>query len=134
MKRLLAVICFVVVALAPVLLVTDAWARAGGGSSGGSRGSRSYSSPASPSRPTQPSAPPSSVQPAQPQRSGWGGALMGGLAGLALGGLLGSMFFGHGGGIGLLEILLIAGGAYLIFRMMRSRQATPAPAGGYGEG
>ena len=60
---------------------------------------------------------------------------MGGLAGLALGGLLGSMFFGHGGGgIGLMEILLIAGGAYLIFRMMRSRQATPVPAGGYGQG
>ncbi len=34
---------------------------------------------------------------------------MGGLAGLALGGLLGSMLFGHGmggGGIGMLEILL----------------------------
>src|SRR5256886_15331844 len=94
MKRFLALACLVALALAPVLLVTDAWARAGGGSSGGSRGSRSYSSPASPSRPTQPSAPPSSVQPAQPQRSGWGGALMGGLAGLALGGPLGSMFFG----------------------------------------
>jgi len=60
---------------------------------------------------------------------------MGGLAGLALGGLLGSMFFGHGmgGGIGLMEILLIAGGAYLIYRMMRSRQATPTPATGYGQ-
>jgi predicted lipid-binding transport protein (Tim44 family) len=135
MKRYLALACLFALALAPVLLATEAWARTPSGSPSGSRGSRSYSSPASPSKPTQPSSPASPVQPAQPQRSGWGGALMGGLAGLALGGLLGSMFFGHGGGgIGLMEILLIAGGAYLIFRMMRSRQATPAPAGGYGQG
>jgi len=135
MKRFLALACLVALALAPVLLVTDAWARAGGGSSGGSRGSRSYSSPASPSKPTQPSSPASPVQPAQPQRSGWGGALMGGLAGFALGGLLGSMFMGHGmgGGIGLMEILLIAGGAYLVYRMMRSRQTMPAPSTGYGQ-
>jgi predicted lipid-binding transport protein (Tim44 family) len=138
MKRFLALACLVALGLAPVLLVTDAWARAGGGSSGGSRGSRSYSSPApvSPSRPTQPSAPPSSFQQPQPQRPGWGGGLMGGLAGLALGGLLGSMLFGHGmgGGIGLLEILLIGGGIFLLFRMMRSRQAAPEPVQGYGQG
>jgi predicted lipid-binding transport protein (Tim44 family) len=137
MKRLLALACLLALALAPVLLVTDAWARAGGGSSGGSRGSRSYSSPApvSPSRPTQPSAPPSSFQQPQPQRPGWGGGLMGGLAGLALGGLLGSMLFGHGmgGGIGLLEILLIGGGIFLLFRMMRGRQAAPEPVTGYGQ-
>src|SRR5712691_8537482 len=133
MKRSLALACLFALALAPVLMVADAWARVPSGSPSGGRGSRSYSSPASPSRPTQPSTPASPVQPAQPQRPGWGGALMGGLAGLALGGLLGSMFFGHGGGIGLglMEILLIAGGAYLIYRMMRSRQATPTPATGY---
>jgi predicted lipid-binding transport protein (Tim44 family) len=133
MKRSLALACLFALALAPVLMVADAWARVPSGSPSGGRGSRSYSSPASPSRPIQPSTPASPVQPAQPQRPGWGGALMGGLAGLALGGLLGSMFFGHGGGIGLVEILLIAGGVYLIFRMMRSRQATPVPAGGYGQ-
>jgi len=48
MKRSVAIACLAIIALAPVLLVTDAWARAGGGSSGGSRGSRSYSSPARP--------------------------------------------------------------------------------------
>ncbi|MDO8478191.1 MAG: Tim44 domain-containing protein [Candidatus Rokubacteria bacterium] len=138
MKRFLVLTCLVVVALAPVLLVTDAWARAGSGSSGGSRGSRSYSSPARPSQspatPSQPSSPPSSVQ--QPQRSGWGAGLMGGLAGFALGGLLGSMLFGGGmgGGIGLMEILLIGGGIFLLFRMMRSRQAAPASGQGYGGG
>ena len=141
MKRFLAITCLVVVALAPLLLVSDAWARAGGGSSGGSRGSRSYSSPARPSQspatPSQPSTPPSSFQ--QPQRSGWGGGLMGGLAGFALGGLLGSMLFGGGmggmgGGIGLMEILLIGGGLFLLFRMMKNRQAATAAASGQGAG
>jgi predicted lipid-binding transport protein (Tim44 family) len=59
---------------------------------------------------------------------------MGGLAGLALGGLLGGLLFGHGGGIGLMEILLLAGGAFLIYRVMKSRQATPEPVTGYGQG
>ena len=139
MKRSVAIACLAIIALAPVLLVTDAWARAGGGSSGGSRGSRSYSSPARPSptpaTPSQPTSPPSSVQP-QPQRPGWGAGLMGGLAGFALGGLLGSMLFGHGmgGGIGMLEILLIAGGAFLLFRMMRNRQAASQPSYGQAGG
>ena len=136
MKRFLAIACLVVVAIAPLLLVTDAWARVGGGRSGGSRGSRSYSSPTRPSQspatPSRPSSPPSSFQ--QPQSSGWGAGLMGGLAGFALGGLLGSMLFGNGmgGGIGLMEILLIGGGIFLLFRMMRSRQAVPVPASGQG--
>jgi predicted lipid-binding transport protein (Tim44 family) len=140
MKRLLAVICFVVVAFAPILLVTDAWARAGGGSSGGSRGSRSYSSPAKPApSPMTPSQPVSPASPA-PQRPGWGGGLMGGLAGFALGGLLGSMLFGHGmgggfgGGLGLLEMLLIGGGIFLLVRMFRNRQPQFAPSSGPGVG
>ena len=133
-----------VVALALGLLVADAtelWARAG---SGGSRGSRSYSSPArpTPGGPTTPSSPSRSfnqpASPAAPQRPGlFGGGLMGGLAGFAIGGLLGSMLFGglgHGGlggfgGIGLLEILLIGGGLYLLFRFLRNRQVqSPQPA------
>jgi len=144
MKRFLAIACLVVVAFAPLLLVTDAWARAGGGSSGGSRGTRSYSSPArpsqSPAKPTQPSTPPSSFQQPQPQRSGWGAGLMGGLAGFALGGLLGSMLFGGGmgggmgGGLGLMEILLIGGGIFLLYRMMKNRQAATQPAPSYGQG
>ena len=140
MKRFVALACLVALALAPVLLVTDAWARAGGGSSGGSRGSRSYSSPARPSQspatPSQPSSPPSSFQQPQPQRSGWGSGLMGGLAGFALGGMLGGMLFGHGmgGGIGLMEILLIGGGIYLLFRLMRIRRAAIEPAPSYGQG
>ena len=133
--------------LVSLLLLDTAsvWARA---TSGGSRGSRSSSSPTSPS--STPSSPsrvttpePGSSQPmSQPaQRPGMFGGLMGGLAGFALGGLLGSMLFGgmgggFGGGIGLLELLLIGGGIFLVFRMLRGRDARPEPAyagaGAYG--
>ena len=114
------------------LLVVDAgtaWARATGG---GSRGSRSYSSPAKPGpSPVAPANP--APMPSQPNRPGIFGGLMGGLAGLALGGLIGSMLFGgfgggFGGGLGLLEILLVVGGAFFLIRMLRARRSEPAPA------
>jgi len=126
--------------LASLLLLDTAsvWARA---TSGGSRGSRSSSSPASPSTtPTSPSrattpAPASSQPMQQPaQRPGMFGGLMGGLAGFALGGLLGSMLFGgmgggFGGGLGILELVLIGGAIFLVFRMLRGRAAArPEPA------
>jgi predicted lipid-binding transport protein (Tim44 family) len=62
---------------------------------------------------------------------------MGGIAGFALGGLLGSLLFGgmgrgFGGGIGLLEILLIVVGVFLLLRVFRGRQATSAYAGAGG--
>ena|SRR5215510_6039099 len=131
-------------ALATVLVLDTAavWARAGsGGSSGGSRGSRSYSTPTPPSSPSSPSRvtqpPASSPAPtAQPQRPGFFGGLMGGIAGFALGGLLGSMLFGSGmgGGFGLLELLLVGGAVFFLFRMLRGRsQAAPAYAGADGQ-
>jgi len=120
-----------------LLDTASVWARA---TSGGSRGSRSYSSPASPS--TTPTSPSRSMTPAptsptpmqQPaQRPGMFGGLMGGLAGFALGGLLGSMLFGGMGGgfggVGLLELALIGGAVFLLFRMLRGRAgARPEPA------
>ena len=136
MKPFLALVCLVALAIAPALMASDAWARAGDQRPSGSRGSRSYSAPArpsSPATPSQPSAPPSSFQQPQPQRPGWGTGLMGGLAGFALGGLLGSMLFGRGGGFGLIELLLIVGGAVLVMRMLRSRSAEREPATGYGQ-
>ena len=128
MKRAMAVAVLIVLALSPLLLVTDAWARAGGGSSGGSRGSRSYSSPSkspsSPVSPSQPSSPPAYQSPT-PQRPGWGGMMGGMLGGLLVGGLLGGLFFGGGlgSGIGLFEILIIAGLAWFAVSYMRRRQA-----------
>src|SRR2546429_529338 len=126
------------VALVSLLLTDTAsvLARAGGG---GSRGSRSYATPArtsSPASPTTPSSPsPALTQPSPSlQRPSFFGGLMGGIAGFALGGLLGSMLFGgmgggFGGGIGLLELLLLGGATFFLFRLLRGRQATqPEPA------
>ncbi len=138
MKRTLAAIILVALALSPVLYVTEAWARAGGGSSSGSRGSRSYSSPSpssSPAAPSQPASP--GLQQPAPARPGWGGMMGGMLGGLLLGGLLGGLFFGHGGGgIGMLEILIIGGLAWFAISYMRRQQAAGpsgyATSGGYG--
>jgi predicted lipid-binding transport protein (Tim44 family) len=133
MKRHMALISLIIFLLSGVLMVADAWARAGGGRSGGSRGSRSYSAPMQPSSPS----PMSPARPASPsgfdqgQRSGWGRGLMGGIAGFMLGGLLGSLLFGGlGGGIGLMDILLIGALVALALAWFRRRQQAPAPAGG----
>jgi threonine/homoserine/homoserine lactone efflux protein len=57
------------------------------------------------------------------------------MAGGMMGGMLGSMLFssfagagagaggGTGGGIGLFEIILLAGGGYLIYRYMKKKRA-----------
>ena len=143
MKRTLALALLVALAILPVLSVTEAWARAGGGSSSGSRGSRSYSSPArppsSPVSPSQPSSP--AATPMQPQRPGWGGMMGGMLGGLLLGGLLGGLLFGggFGSGIGLMEILIIGGLAWFAVSYMRRRQAAgpsgyAMAGGGFGAG
>jgi len=140
--RALMLILFASVALE--MAATDSFARAGGGrrSMGRSAPSRQYSSPAPQNRPGQ-APPPNYAQP-QPR----GGGFMRGLAGGVAGGFLGSMLFssmGHaaggmgggvgGGGIGLIEIILIAGLAYLAFRWWKSRQmklGTAAGANGHG--
>ncbi|HET9925416.1 MAG TPA: Tim44 domain-containing protein [Methylomirabilota bacterium] len=139
MKRTVALAILVALALSPLLNVTEAWARAGGGSSGGSRGSRSYSSPTQPSSsPVSPSQPASPPVTQSPQRPGWGGMMGGMLGGLLLGGLLGGLISGggFGGGIGLLEILIIGALAWFAISYMRRRQADAssgyAMAGGYG--
>ncbi len=141
MKRILTAMFVLAVVLSPLLLaVDDASARAGGGRSSGSRGSRSYSSPSrppstSPASPSQPASP--SYQQSSPSRPGWGG-FGGMLGGLLLGGLIGGLLFGHGlgGGIGLLEIAIIGGLAWLAFSTMRRQQAGApsgyATSGGYG--
>jgi len=134
------------VLLSALLLVdAEAWARArggGGGGGGSSRGSRSYSAPAAPSSPTSPGrqmgqparpAPAPASPAAAPSRGFFGSGLMSGIAGFALGGLIGSMLFGgmghgfggggFGGGFGLLEMLLIGGAIAMIVMMIRRRRA-----------
>ena len=121
-------------------LETHVDARAGGGRSGGFRGSRSYQAPSRPAKPTpspqrrEAQAPPQQPAPFSPQPGGF----MRGLAGGIMGGFLGSLLFsgiaqagggGFGGsGVGLFEILLIAGVGYFLIRKFRS----PAVATNYG--
>jgi len=159
-KRFLAGAVVLVFAL---FLVGDVCARVGGGGSRGSRGSRGMSTP-SPSYPSSPAAPsPSPGSPSSgaapapgPTPSQYpppqGGGFLRGLAGGVAGGFLGSFLFGRmggggeeggGGGIGLFDILLVAGLGYLGYRyFMKRRQSQavlppqvqePAP-GPYGAG
>jgi predicted lipid-binding transport protein (Tim44 family) len=129
----------------------DAWARAGGGRSMGSRGSMSAPKPYTAPRPTTPSPTPTrpstgpgatAPQPAPSSGSfmrSFGGGLLGGLAG----GLLFRSLFGGpsaqsatgagstGGGIGLMDILLLAGIAYLIYWYIKKKRREAAAAAGY---
>lgn len=136
------------------LLASEAEARAGRGGSMGSRGSRSFSAPkpysapqtTQPSRPsTSPTAPPPGAMarptpaPSQPGGSFWrsfGGGMLGGLAG----GLLFRSLFGGpaaqaapgtggGSGVGLLDILLLAGIAYMIYAFVKRRREAAAAQG-----
>ncbi|HEY3066070.1 MAG TPA: Tim44 domain-containing protein [Methylomirabilota bacterium] len=130
---------FAIVIVMGTLVLADAghvWARVGGG---GSRGSRSYSAPAkpAPATPATPSTPsrsynPQPTPPPAAARPSLFRGLMTGLAGFAIGGLIGSLLFGglgHGFGIGLFDILLIGGGLLLLMSVLRRRRAdAPAPA------
>src|SRR5215471_9709447 len=137
----MAVSLFALVGLSQIILETYADAR--GGSSAGSRGSRSYQSPARPSQPSpsQPrreaAPPPQQPSPMAPQPGGFmrtfGTAMLGGFLGSMLfSGLANAGFGGLGGfggsGFGLIEILLLAGLGYILYRKF----VTPAAATGYG--
>ncbi len=130
-------VMFVAVLLSVTVFELTAEARAGARRSIGSRGSQSYSKPVSPS--PKPAQQRQQVAPAaspNPQQAG--GGFMRSLAGGIMGGMLGSMLFssfagangGMGGlggsGLGLFEILLFAGGGYLLFRFIRNRRAYSA--------
>lgn len=136
--RRASVVTGVLLLFATVLgLGTLAEARIGGGGSSGSRGSRSYSAPRAPASPFSPSSPSRQNAPAPgaPQRpGGLFGGFGGMLGGLLLGGLLGSLLFGGGlgagMGFGLLEILLVAGLAFVAIQFFRRRAPQPAPASG----
>ena len=136
---LIALSLFAFVGLTQIILESYVDARAGGGRSGGFRGSRSYSSPSRPSQPGQTQqrreATPAQPSPMMPQSGGF----MRGLGTAILGGFLGSMLFsglahagglgGFGGsGFGMMEILLLGGLGYFLYRKFRS----PAAASGFG--
>jgi predicted lipid-binding transport protein (Tim44 family) len=143
----------ITVVLVATMLPDEIWARAGGGTTSGSRGSRTYSSP---SRTYSAPAPSTSSQPtAQPQPTPTQGPLtqpapaggfMRSIAGGLLGGLLGGMLFrslgfaggpgeGLAGGFGLMDLLLLAGIAYMIYWFVRrNRAAQEAQATAYSSG
>jgi predicted lipid-binding transport protein (Tim44 family) len=149
-----AVKFFAIVSIMVLFSVTvfelNAHARAGGGRSFGSRGSRSYSSPTR-SNP-QPTPSRQQAAPVPPQPSQPGGGFLRSIGGGIVGGLIGGMLFRSlgfggtgsgfgGGGIGLFEILLVAGIGYFIYRMVKrnraqrmSYQQAPSSLGSYETG
>jgi len=124
MKRLLLLVCGLMIGVA--LLATEAEARklGGGRSIGAQRSTPPSSAPAKPS--PQQAAPGSQAAPAAPAPSGFSRWLPM-LGGLAIGGLLASMFGGFGGFGGILLIALLAIGAVMVFKLLARRGEQHAP-------
>ncbi len=131
MKNITGIFATIVISLILSLgALSEAQAKRFGG--GGNFGSRpSYSAPYQRSAPSQQSQNTRQQQASpqgQPARQGWAsrGGLMGMLGGLAIGGLLGSMFSGGGfhGGINFFDILIFGGIAFLLFKMLAARKAS----------
>lgn len=121
--------------LSITVMELTAHARVGGSRSMGSRGTRSYARPATPY--SQPGQSRQQVAPApRPYQQQPAGGFMRGMAGGIMGGLLGGMLFSSlgfagagsmgGGGIGLFEIVLLAGIGYLIYRYVQKKRADRA--------
>ena len=127
MKRLLLLVCGLMIGVA--MLATDAEARKlGGGRSIGAQRSTPPSSAATKPSPQQaaPGSQATPAAPAQPAPSGFSRWLPM-LGGLAIGGLLGSMLGGFGGFGGILLIALLAIGAVLVFKAFARRREEAAP-------
>lgn len=131
-KGKMGLIIFAVLFALLYLVQSDAEARFGGGKSFGSRGSRSFSS--SPSRSYNSGSYSSSSRPSpysSPQTQPGGGFLRS-LAGGVLGGMAGALLFrslgfgggmgGLGGGIGLMDILLLGAILYGIYWFIKKRR------------
>ncbi|MGZ5026793.1 MAG: Tim44 domain-containing protein [Methylobacter sp.] len=127
MNKYTGIIATLLIGLSLTLgVMSDADAkRFGGGSSFGGRSSysapyqRSATPPARPAQQQQATTPTQAPNPALPNRSG----LMGMLGGLALGGLLGSLFHGGGfQGINFLDILIFGGVAFLLYKLFAAKK------------
>lgn len=144
MRRTIVVLGLVGLLAGGAILASAVEARVGGGGSSGSRGSRSYSAPRAPVLPVAPSTPgtpsrlaaPGSPGPLMSARPGLFGGLGGMLGGFLLGGFLGSLLLGGlggaGGGIGLMDLLVMGGLAALVISLLRRRVPEPTVASAYG--
>jgi predicted lipid-binding transport protein (Tim44 family) len=132
--------------LSITVLELNAEARAGGSRSSGSRGARSYSKPASNySQPNQTRQQQAAPAPSPFQQQA-GGGFMRSMAGGIMGGVLGSMLFSSfagagggmggigGGGIGLFEIILLAGLGYMIYRYLKKKRELSLVTSSTGQG
>jgi predicted lipid-binding transport protein (Tim44 family) len=134
-KRTIVILAGIAFAVCLLYVLNDTAeaARLGGGKSFGSRPSYQRSAPAPSPSPTSPQ-----MSPNQPAQRGaipgatspmgrWGGML----GGMLMGGLIGSLLFGGGhawGGPGILDLLILGGGLFLLFRFLRARRmAAEAP-------
>lgn len=86
------------------------------------------SSRTNPGQTIQPTSPGAGISPSPMRR--WGGMM----GGMLMGGLIGSMLFGGGhgsAGFGLMDMLLLGGGLFLLFRFLRARRmASQSPGSG----
>jgi predicted lipid-binding transport protein (Tim44 family) len=98
--------------------------RFGGGSSFGGRSSYSAPYQRSATPPSRPANQQPAAAPNQAAKPGWASrpGLMGMLGGLALGGLLGSMFGGAFHGINFMDILVFGGIAFLLYKLFLAKK------------
>lgn len=136
MKKFLSLLSITLLALSLAAVDADARRLGGGGNIGKQRSTPAMREASPPSQNAQqaakpaPAAPaaaaaPAGVAPKPSFMSRWGGMI----AGVGLGALLGSMLGGGGFGAGmggLLNILLIGGALYLLYRFIMSRRAQSA--------
>lgn len=133
-KMIVAAIFTFVLSVSIVYLLQEAAeaARLGGGRSFGSRPSYQRSAPAPSPTPAQPGVAQQTRQNPAAAPGALGGRWGGMLGGLLMGGLIGSMLFGGEGmgGPGLLDILVIGGGLFLLMRFLRARRMATQSASG----
>ncbi len=119
---------------------TDAWARAGGSRSMGSHGSRSMLGSRTSTRPrlAKPSAKSKQIEPSTPAPASttapkgfWQSFAGGLLGGLIFRSLFGGATAGGRGGFGLLDILLLAGLAFLIYWYIKRKRREAEVAAAY---
>jgi len=125
LKHILILLPIMLVTLTVMAMVQTAEAkRFGGGRSFGGRSSYSNNySRSTPSKSVGNQNTRNNNAAQTPNRSRWGGMFGGLLGGMLMGGLLGSMFGGgHFMGPNLLDMLLIGGGIFLLFRFLRKRR------------